>query len=589
MTMLSMSMHPSDETLSRLADLSEIDRMRSRAGRHVARCGRCRGEIAAIEALGEAVRALPEPVLPDALGARIAERRRSDGPTAPSHAGAGVLVDGGADTRPVRHWSTKKRTAIAAAAAVIVLAALVGPAWRRHVLAAAAPGRATMFPLYPRPGAPVGIRFVPAPDWAGGDTLWISGVIDRRFQPNGPRRRGAIPVTALLLREHDGAYRGRLVLPADALSGALTVMNAPAPGPHVRWLARLLVLTSDTSNARPSLDAMESAVYNDRGILAEQSLSDAFARWAPGHPMRWLVDVSRARRGPFDWLQFFTNGERRFARITTQLNARTDVRAGELAGMATLAYRLEEPAAAAAWTDRLVREHPGDPWTIDLRAQQIHEMELRGAPEDSIAPLIPSLDTLFVQSHGQVGDMYRVVSIVRNRGDSAMQRRWSLRAARAGTFFPSELRGRQVIFRDRDMQDSVEAFAREVLADGAGRALWNSSTYMQDPRVERALAYSYLASIALARQEYRTAVSLTDSARLSECAAMGQDTRALALLALGDTAAALPYLAAFGKNSIMLTPDSARTLLGSQFDPGRWQHAVDSVDAVRQLCRRRGR
>ena len=588
MTMLSMSMHPSDEALSRLADQSEIDRMRSRAGRHAAHCERCRAEIAAIEALGEAARALPEPALADAVRARIAERRRSDGPLAPSLFGAPRLADGPGE-RSHRHWSTKKRSAVAAAAAVIVLVALLGPAWRRHVLAAAGPGQATMFPLYPHPGAQVGVRFVPAPDWKGGDTLWISGVIDRRFQPNGPRRRGATPVTALLLRERDGAYRGRLVLPADALSGALTVMNAPTRGPHVRWLARLLVLTSDASNGRPSLDAMESAVYNDRGILVEQSLSDAFARWAPGHPMRWLVDVSRARRAPFDWLQFFSNGERRFARLTTQLNARKDVRAGELAGMASLAYRLEEPAAAAEWTDRLVREHPGDPWTIDLRAQQIHEMELRGAPEDSIARLIPSLDTLFVQSHGQVGDMYRVVSVIQNRGDSATQRRWSLRAARAGRFFPNEFFGRQVIFRDPEMQDSVEAFAREALADGAGRALWNSSTYMQEPRVERAFAYSYLASVALARHQYRAAVALTDSSRISECAWMGQDTRALALLALGDTAGAVPYLAAFGKNSSMLTPDSARARLGSRFDPRGWQQAVDSVDAVRQTCRRQAR
>ena len=84
-------------------------------------------------------------------------------------------------------------------------------------------------------------------------------------------------------------------------------------------------------------------------------------------------------------------------------------------------------------------------------------------------------------------------------------------------------------------------------------------------------------------------VSLTDSARLSECAAMGQDTRALALLALGDTAAAMPYLAAFGKNSSILTPDSASKLLGSRFDQSRWRQAVDSVEAVRQGCRRRGR
>ena len=588
MTMLSMSMHPSDETLSRLADQSEIERMRSRAGRHAARCERCRGEIAAIEALGEAVRAMPEPALPDAVLARVVERRRSDEPLAPSPVGGGAVSAKNGEAQG-RHWSTKKRSAIAAAAAVIVLAVLVGPMWRRHILAAAAPGRATMLPLYPKPGATVGLRFVPASNWTGGDTLWVTGVIDRRYLPEGARRLGPTPVASLLLRERDGGYRGRVTLPGDALSGALTFMTEPVAGPRTRRVAKLLVLTSDASGARPSLDAMESAVYHDRSFMVEKTLGDAFARWAPGHPMRWLVDASRARRGPFDWLQFFSSGERRFAQLTTQLNARKNVRAGELAGMAGLAYRLEEPAAAAEWTERLVREHPGDPWTVDLRAQEIHEMELREAPEDSIRRLIPSLDTLFMNAHGQVADMYRVIMIVGNHADSATQRRWALRAARAGTFLPNEFYGRQAILRDPDMQDSVVAFARGTLAVGTQPELWNSAAYIADARIERARAYSYLASVALARRQYRAAVALTDSARLSECAAMGQDTRALALLALGDTAAALPYLAAFGKNSAMLTPDSASKLLGSRFDQSRWRQAVDSVEAVRQLCRRQAR
>ena len=58
MTMLSMRMHPNEETLSRLADLSEIERARSRAGRHVARCGECAAAIAAMRALGDAARAI---------------------------------------------------------------------------------------------------------------------------------------------------------------------------------------------------------------------------------------------------------------------------------------------------------------------------------------------------------------------------------------------------------------------------------------------------------------------------------------------------------------------------------------------------
>jgi hypothetical protein len=588
MTMLSMRTHPNEETLSRLADQSEIERARSRAGRHVAHCGECATAIAAMHALGDAARRMPAPALPPSLGERIGERRRG------GVAAGAPTVDvepptSEARERASRHWSMKKRSAIAAAAAAIVVAALVGPMWRRHVLAAAAPGQATMFPLYPRPGAAVGIRFAPAPDWVGGDTLWLSGLIDLDIESRAGRWPGPVSVSTPLLRDRDGAYRGRIVLPPGARSGALVIVTDPELGPRSRRVAKLLVLTADSSGARPSLDALENAVYNDRSFMVEEKLYDAFTRWAPGHPMRWLVDASRARRGSFDFLAFFTSGERRFARLTSQLNARKNVRPAELAGMAELAYRLEEPEAAAEWTNRLVREHPADPWTLTLRAKQIHEMELRGAPEDSIARLIPSLDTLYASAHGRFGDVYRVVMVVGNHADSATARRWALRAARAGRYLPTDFFGRQAILRDPEMQDSVEAFAREVLANGATLPTWSSPSAITDFKLDRARAYSYLASVALARRQYRAALMLTDSARVSDCIAIGQDTRALALLALGDTAAAIPYLAPFGKNRVVISPDSARTLLGSHFDPHRWQQAVDSVDAVRETCRHQGR
>jgi hypothetical protein len=588
MTMLSMRTHPSEETLSRLADQSEIERARSRAGRHAARCEQCRETIAGFHALGEAARRMPAPALPPLLGQRIAARRDSG-----VAVGAPLMnVDapaGEAGGRTMRHWSTKKRSAIAVAAAAIVLAALVGPAWRRHVLAAAAPGQATMFPRYPRPGATVGIRFAPSADWVGGDTLWLSGLIDLRIEPRAARWPGPVSVSTPMLRDRDGAYRGRIVLPAGARSGALAIVTDPEPGPRTRRVARLLVLTADSSGERPSLDALESAVYNDRSFMAEETLYEAFTRWAPGHPMRWLVDVSRARHGPFDWLAFFTSGERRFARLTTQLNARKNVRPAELAGMAELAYSLEEPEAAAEWTNRLIREHPADPWTITLRAKQIHEMELRGAPDDSIARLIPSLDTLYALAHGSTGDLYSVIMVVRSHADSATQRRWALRAARAGSYLPSDFFGRQAMLRDPEMQDSVEAFAREVLGNRATPPSRSSASALTDFKFDLAHAYSYLASIALARHQYRAALALTDSARFSECIAIGQDTRALALLALGDTVAAIPYLAPFGTNRVVLTPDSARALLGSHYDPRRWQQAVDSVAAVRETCRHQRR
>jgi hypothetical protein len=585
MTMLSMSMHPSDEALSRLADQSEIERMRSRAGRHVARCERCRTEIAAIGTLGEAARAMAEPEPPTALRERIASDRRSGKGSAPTPPLTPV-DEPRAATR--KHWSTRKRTAIAAAAAVVVAAVLLPPLWRRHVLSAAGPGTATMYPRYPRPGATVGIRFVPSPGWTGGDTLWVSGSIDLPGSPASGHRVASVAAATVLLRERDGSYRGRLVLPDDALSGVVSIMSASGPTGSPRWADRLVILTADSAGERPSLDALESAVYNDRYFMRPGVLADAFARWAPGHPMRWVADESRGRRAGFDWLTFFDSEERRFARLTEQLDARRDVRPAELAGMARLAYRIEEPGIAAQWTERLLREHPDDPWALDLRVSEIHQMELRGAPVDSITALVPSLDSLYPTS--RIGNqlVYQIALIMSRYADSTTQRRWLLRSARAGRYFPGELLGRATLFADPQLRDSAAAFARELLASAARPLPWNGPRGMPNPRLDRSRAYATLASVALARHEYRAALALSDSARISDCIWPGPDTRALALLALGDTAAAIPYLAAYGKAPWALSADSVRRLLGPRFNPQQWQAAVDSVERVRLSCRRQG-
>jgi len=588
MTMLMMSMHPSDETLSRLADQSELERMRSRAGRHVARCERCRNAVAAIEALGDAARAMPDPELPGALrqriSGRISERRRSGSIALPLV--TTQLRDPRSATR--RHWSMRKRGAVAAAAVVIAVAVLLTPVWRRHLLAAASPGTAAMYPPYPRPGATVGIRFVPSPGWTGSDTLWVSGLVDLRNAPASGHRATTVAAATTLVRDQDGSFRGRLVLPDAALSGSLGIVSSPYGSIVTKWVARLTVLTSDSSGERPSLDAMESAVYNVRASTRDGTLANAFARWAPGHPMRWLLAGPRPTRGVFDWVRYFDSEEHRFARLTEQLNARHDVRPAELAGMAALAYRIEEPGSAAEWTERLLREHPDDPWALQLRAREIHEMELRGAPTDSIAALVPSLDSLYATSRLGTQLVYQIEAITNRYADSVSKRRWALRSARAGRYFPGYFSGRAEGFSDPQFRDSAAAYARDVLGSAAKPVPWNGPRNMPNAALDRARAYSTLASVALARHEYREALALTDSARISDCVWPGHDTRALALLALGDTAAAIPSLAAFGRAPFALSADDTRRLLGRRFNPQQWQAAVDSVERVRLACRRQG-
>lgn len=581
-----LSMHPSDETLSRLADRSEIERMRWRAGRHLARCARCRGEVAAIEALGEAARGLRGPALPPALGRRVAERRRLAGPVAPSSleaAAEGSLAGGR------RRPSTAQRWGGVAVAAAIVLFALAGPIWHRRTLAAASEGEASIYPRYPRPGTTVGVRFLPGARWQGGDTLWAWGIVDLRTPDRTNGRLASVTVGAALVRGRDGAYRGRVVLPDDALSGVINIAGFSGATLLPRSVARLVVLTAAPQGDRPSLDALESAVYNDRYIMRAPIVADAFARWAPSHPMRWLVEnVSGRPRRPFDWTRFFDSEQRRFATLTEQLRDRTDLRPAEMAGMAGLAYRIEEPEIAAEWTERLLREHPGDPWALELRARQIHEMELRSAPHDSIAALIPSLDSLYPTSRASRGVLYDLTRITSRQADPATRRRWQLRAARAGIIGAPGYLGQPPAFSDPELRDSIAAYARELVRRHPAPASWNGPMNLLDPGLQRVIGYSLLASAALARHEYPAALALSDSARLGSCVWPARGTNALARLALGDTAAAIPALAGYGRAPGAVVPDSARQLLGSYFNPQQWQAAVDSAERGRRSCRRQG-
>ena len=581
MTMLSLGLHPNDETLSRLADLSEIERMASRVGRHAARCESCRATIAGMQSLGESARSMPDAALPEALlGRVVAARSATARPATPEPVAVPALS---ADAGGRGHWVTRKRGAVLAAAAAIAVVVLAGPIWRRHTLAAAGHGELTIVPRYPAAGQTIGIRFMPATDWAGGDSLWVGGVVDLRFHPGEALRTLSVPVGTSLARTSDGSYRGRLTLPPNTLSGAISVVNQrPSSYDWGPMVAKAVLLTGDASGQRPSLDAMENAVLTDRNFMTASVLARAFARWAPDHPMRWLVTDPGSSDGIIDWLTYFSSAERRFASLTARLNSRPRARAGELAGMAGLAYRIEEPEAAAVWTERLMKEHPDNPWALQLRAQQLHQMELRSAPRDSIARLLPSLDTLYARSGGRLMDVYTIGSVVRNNGDSATIHRWSVREARLGRFYPNEFRGRRELFRDIELRDSAEAYAREVITGAVG--VWSHPAH-----IEQARAYASLASVALARGQYALAVTLADSGRVDPCIWIGQDTRALALLALGDTARAVPHLAAFVKNDLFLTADSARRMLGAGVSAEAWRQAVDSVETVRRDCARPAR
>ena len=64
-------LHPTFDALSAYADLSELDGARTRVGRHVARCARCREVVNEIRGLGAAARESETEGAPNGLWTRI--------------------------------------------------------------------------------------------------------------------------------------------------------------------------------------------------------------------------------------------------------------------------------------------------------------------------------------------------------------------------------------------------------------------------------------------------------------------------------------------------------------------------------------
>ncbi|HEX2778364.1 MAG TPA: hypothetical protein VHM30_02625, partial [Gemmatimonadaceae bacterium] len=201
---------------------------------------------------------------------------------------------------------------------------------------------------------------------------------------------------------------------------------------------------------------------------------------------------------------------------------------------------------------------------------------LREAPRDSILALMPLLDAQLARADFVPGNPWNLRAVVERNGDSAMLHRWSLRMARVG-LRSMDLVGRQEDLRDPELRDSAEAGARLMLARIAP---------IRGPTAQRTRAYSYsiLASVALARGDYRRAIALTDSTRVGRCIWAGEATRALAFLALGDTASAERHLLPYAKAE-WSGADTVRRLLGARVRDPHWLTAVDSTFRERNACR----
>lgn len=580
-----MSIHPNEETLSRLADQSEVELMRSRAGRHVANCASCAAVITEWRTLGAAARAAAEREPSPELWARIDEARAHGGPFAAldgSDAEAVQEITDGSAIAPIesqRRWSAGTvRAAVFATAAAVVAAVFLWPSNSVRELSATALEHIELSPKYPAPGGTIHVRYVPG-GATRSDTLWLEGSVALSTTAASKARPSATMVSsAPLVRTSATEYTGTLELPTNALAATVRVVNSLGQPAVRRSSLHELILTSGPQSDRPTLDAMERATELYRFGMARQQLAESFARWAPDHPMRWaLYDDSRSATSMLDWVRRFTRTERAFARLDKNLSAQHVHRVFELVGMIDLAYALEDPVAARRWTDALVAEHPDDPRALAAKARALHQMELDGVPRDSIELLLPTLDTLYVRSGGLLIDPWGVSELIRLNGDSSTVRRWHIREVRHRAWLV-ESRDPTLLLEDGVLRDSAEAYAREVVQ-------FSPVSRLVTGRYERVGAFTILGDVAYRRGDARTALAWTDSAErvMDGCPNPATHLRVLSLLALGDTLRAEDAIARRWWSD-EASETEARNLLGRRFDALRWQNKLAAAKRDFRSC-----
>ena len=559
-------LHPTFDALSALADLSDVDAARSRVGRHAAQCAQCRNVVAEIRELGASARAINVEGAPEDMWARIEqaakETREAPAPARETPPPDATPWDAAPSLRPTRHWPIPvrriQRSALriggvlamaAAALLVVVLATGETPS-----LIASAPSRMTVTPFRPAPGASVHVRYTPSPQLAKYDQLVLVGqyLKDGTRPPSDWYFGGDYDSLATLRKAADGTLVGDFTVPADFQAMSIVVVEPSGKQYDSDGLYSWIVVGGD-AHGRPVLRNLLAAASLDAlwGSRSQAAVLDTLQRYFPEHPRGFATAQRYRGEGVFaDLLRFFKGAERKYLAFNTKLEKERSLDAERIIAMIDFAYHIEEPAEAAKWTKRLVREHPTDERTLTYYARMVHEIELKEPPLDSIKPLIPMLDTLYERApvrHGRFGDEF---SLVERYGDSAMKRRWALHALDQA---PSPWRGLNVEEKwlaDPEIRAKVSAQLKSSGIRECTRPRWVGRNWVSADARElnclrgRAQVVATMSRVALLDGRTAEALALADSsirltAQLSNCwLRTGREARANALLARGDTVGA---------------------------------------------------
>jgi hypothetical protein len=615
-------LHPTFESLSACADMSELDTARSRVGRHVSRCADCQEVVDDIRRLGDEARITRAERAPDDLWSRIAnasvqaaEEQAKPRETPPPEA---TPWEAAPSLKPTRHWpipahkSARIGLGLAIAAAAAIVAVLAWPGGQS--LEASGLSRLTFSPARPVPGGMMTIRYQPAAWLEGAPRLVLVGNYSSPAGHNPSPwyyRESLGDSIATLLPARDGSYEARVRLPKDFLAMQLAVRDSTGDNGDADGWFPWGVIAGEPSGA-PSLRALLSAQETFRESRwgegaarhnARINVADSLKRYFPAHPAGWAFSSGYGtQKGVFSFLRFFQNAESKYLSLYEKLWDAPALDADRLHDMVAFAWRIEEPAQAELWAKRLAREHPDDPRALFDLAAVLHGVELRQPKglADSIRPWFPLLDSLYRRSPQTEIRNTEVGSLAERYGDSATKALWRSRAMQnVGVQYAYEARSdAEIRALSPALLQRVEVEARKSCARPVGKfSLFSASSRTIDwCQLEKSRAARTLAHVALLDGNPRGALALADSSlafgtqgfRCTVIYGGPYPISARARLALGDTIAAERDLIAGAPFDwrIGAYTDSVRATLGSRFDAARWKAELDSSRAALTECAR---
>ena len=588
-------LHPAFESLSAFADAPAAAAPRTHVARHVARCAECRAVVAEIRAMGEAARAPTVESVPPDLWSRIeqAAAEAAEKSTKPRETPAPDAApwEAAPSLRPTRHVPTPVRRSVVrvgaalacAAAALLAVGLLTG---RTRSLLASDATRISFTPFRPAPGALVHVRYNPSPRLAGLDRLVLMGqyINDAARIQSDYYFGGQYDSLATLTRAPDGALVGDFRVPADFRSASLRVSDPTGRLNEGDGLFSWILVGGDRAG-RPSLAALlaGSSLEMLYGSRERENVLDTLQKYFPDHPAGFATARHYRGEGAFSGLfKLFQGAERKYLFFYSKLEKVPSLDADRIVAMINFARQIEEPAEAARWTRRLVREHPTDPRTLPYFARVVHDVELREPPRDSITPYLPVLDSLLVLAGPGVKPDGEARALVNTYGDEAMQRRWLLQTLDAGTRRGELVRGLDLgdkWLMDAEIRRRGEVLLRAGLSGTCSMPRWLTRGWTTSARKEnfctsgRAAALASLSDIALRDGQNAHALALADSAVALVsggpfCLPTGRAQRGEALLASGDTlAAAWEFAQRYGREYESWQTIEARKALEARLRP----------------------